>query len=317
MRILASTLADAPHNISVDFIVEGSADAVEWARQGGFLCRSMGQNVTVAKEAEYIATSDADLFIIDLLHIDDKRFALYRNDPRPVVLFNDMAEGIYSCDLLIEPQTLTSTCAKVDGTVLRGPSYFIVHPAYADVWAAEKIINAPAKSLLISMGGEANPKAIASLSKAVGALAPQWETIEWVLGRCPDDVRSSLAHLPSNVICLGFVDDMATRLQKADLTIIAGGFIKFDAACCGTPSIIIAQYEHQESLGRSFEATGAASYLGSIEYLKSDEIVHHVSQLQKNTAQRQEMSRAGKKLVDGRGADRVLRHIVDLLPSSR
>ena len=109
-----------------------------------------------------------------------------------------------------------------------------------------------------------------------------------------------------------FVDDMPARLEWADCALISGGFIKWEAACCGTPAMIVALVDHQDVLGREFEKTGAAGYLGRLEQLAPAAMAVALRELQHDAPTRQRMSEAGRQLVDAEGATRVAAAVLTL-----
>lgn len=101
-------------------------------------------------------------------------------------------------------------------------------------------------------------------------------------------------------------DIIADLMLWADLAIISGGLAKNEAAITGTPGIIICQSEMQAQLVRKFEQEGTALNLGIGKELEEETIGVAIQRVLDDVSLRKEMSSKGRKLFDGRGAQRIL-----------
>ena len=95
----------------------------------------------------------------------------------------------------------------------------------------------------------------------------------------------------------------------SDLAITGGGLTKYETAVTGTPSIILSQVAHQVDLAEEFEKEGTALNLGLGTEVSQEDITEAVTRLSGDGALRAEMSRRGKRLVDGRGVERIISEI--------
>ena len=313
MGSLAQHLTETITNLQIELLIEGSYKAREWGRNTGIRSLDLGSNLTVGEEAEVLRNSAADLFIIDVLEISPSHLSLYQTDPRPLVLFSDLGVAWEGCDLLIHPQTLPPSGIATSTNTLSGPKYFIVDKKFQEAWATQKKIPKQAENLLICMGGEAKPSTLRQLAQFIERIAKKWTRVEWILGYVATHVKEALPNLPKNVFLYEFVDNLSDRLRRSDLAIVAGGFVKFDAACCGTPIVIISQYDHQKPLAQAFERTGAGIYVGDIEEIQETDFLEILSDIQNSKRMRLEMSRSGKQLIDSRGSERITSEIIKLM----
>ena len=95
----------------------------------------------------------------------------------------------------------------------------------------------------------------------------------------------------------------------SDLAITGGGLTKYETAVTGTPSVIISQVAHQAELAKEFEREGTALHLGLGSKVGEEDIAQAVERLLRDDALRAEMSKRGKRLVDGKGIERIISEI--------
>jgi RimJ/RimL family protein N-acetyltransferase len=105
--------------------------------------------------------------------------------------------------------------------------------------------------------------------------------------------------------CHGQVTDMAAQMAGADLAVGAGGISTWERCCVGLPSIVITVAANQEEATRTMGRTGHLLDLGPAPALAPDDLARALGTLLRNEGLREHFSRAGRALVDGRGAQRV------------
>jgi spore coat polysaccharide biosynthesis predicted glycosyltransferase SpsG len=105
---------------------------------------------------------------------------------------------------------------------------------------------------------------------------------------------------------------MAEHMASADLLLCSGGMTPLEAACVGTPAIVIAQndLEHARMLEWQHHWTGY--YLGLWHTVRYVDVQQATVKLLADPETLDEMSRRGQALVDGRGAARVARAILHM-----
>lgn len=106
--------------------------------------------------------------------------------------------------------------------------------------------------------------------------------------------------------------DLPERLAAADLAIVAAGTMKFEVACLGRPAILVAVADDQLPVGPAFAATGAADWLGDGRELDPVRLADAVTELIGDPARREAMGRVGAAVVDGLGADRLAKAILEV-----
>jgi spore coat polysaccharide biosynthesis predicted glycosyltransferase SpsG len=127
-----------------------------------------------------------------------------------------------------------------------------------------------------------------------------------VMGFDPGEIHnqsfSARVHIEKNV------DNMAAFITEMDVGIIAGGFIKFEFMCIGTPFLLVSLCKHQLELARKFAAKGYGIYLGEIKNLIANpgKFQRKIESFMYNEALRVEMFEHSRRLVDGQGSSRIL-----------
>jgi UDP-2,4-diacetamido-2,4,6-trideoxy-beta-L-altropyranose hydrolase len=102
------------------------------------------------------------------------------------------------------------------------------------------------------------------------------------------------------------VTDMPAQLAWADLVVGAAGTSALEFAWAGLPAVLVVAAENQEPVARSLEQAGTAINLGRPDAAAAQRLTQVLEALSLDTARRERMCAAGRRLVDGRGASRVV-----------
>jgi spore coat polysaccharide biosynthesis predicted glycosyltransferase SpsG len=135
---------------------------------------------------------------------------------------------------------------------------------------------------------------------------PALEGLRALAEECPDrlDIVSEPAEVP-------------LRLTRCHLALTAGNAWSLELACVGIPQLIVVQSETHWPTAHRLEEEGAATCLGWHASVSAGTIRQAVSTLLSDPLERQSMSRAGRKLIDGRGPDRLVTSLEIVLHPSR
>ncbi len=125
------------------------------------------------------------------------------------------------------------------------------------------------------------------------------------------DITARVSSLPGIELHVAPAD-MASLMADCDLALIAGGTMSYEAAICGVPMIFIGLAPNQERPCRGWTDRIGAPYLGDISVVSGTMVRNAVMKLIENADQRAAMSRAGRALVDGLGAERLVDALLNL-----
>ena len=123
---------------------------------------------------------------------------------------------------------------------------------------------------------------------------------------CPDrlEMVSEPAEVPS-------------RISRCHFAVTAGNAWSLELACVGVPQLVVVQAETHWPTAQRLEEEGAATCLGWHANVSAATLRQAVHELLSDALERQSMARCGRKLIDGRGPDRLVTALEVLLHPSR
>lgn len=247
---------------------------------------------TVTGLSGYLVSAGTELLVGDWQHVDAALVAAIRASGILTVLVGGRLDGA-TPDLLVR-QTLAEAPAGSPIPVLDGPAVLLLHPDYAGL--PPRGIAPKAQRVLVSLGGTDTP--------LLGM-------IEHVLDRL------SITHgLQVEIRRPGARPGMPPRLrpalEKADIGILAGGTTLHEAAATGLPVICVPIAGNQAERASRVEPLGLGLTIPPGEAF-DERLSAALEALIPDAERRGAMARAGQALVDGRGAERVARRLIDLV----
>jgi spore coat polysaccharide biosynthesis predicted glycosyltransferase SpsG len=111
--------------------------------------------------------------------------------------------------------------------------------------------------------------------------------------------------------------EIAARVARCHFALTGGGGWSLELACVGVPQLLILQYEAHWPNAQRLEEEGCASCLGWHENVSAQTVRLAVQNLLTDPLERQAMARCGRKLIDGRGPDRLVTAMEVLLSPAR
>lgn len=262
---------------------------------------------------------DALVFDSYALSADDHRATA---KGRPTLVIDDLADRPLAADLVLDAGP-ARRAQDYDGlvppgaTLLLGPNYAPVRPAFADLRddaLARRAGRGPVERILVSLGltdvggitgrvtrllqpilGEAR------LDLVLGGGAPSLPDL-WALAA--DDARLELhidtQHMPQLVV-------------DADLAIGAGGSTTWERCVLALPALTLILADNQVAAARALETAGVTPCLdvGAADF--EAEFVREVEGLLSDADRRAALSAASATVCDGKGADRVAEAFLALL----
>jgi len=232
----------------------------------------------------------------------------------------DFNEGMSPADVVLNPNYGADAilpAAHAGASYLLGEKYFPFRSEFIASSSRAREIRPKANRILITMGG---CDMLGLTGKVIQALArldmdPPLE-LYIVLGltdRSQRELSHALAQFSHPPVTLVDPDNMHELMLGCDLAITAGGLTKYETAVTGTPSVVLSQARHQTEIMERFSNAGTTVHLGYGPEVREDAIAEVVGALLKDYFRRKEMSLAGKRLVDGKGLERILETFQELV----
>lgn len=232
-----------------------------------------------------------------------------------LLVIDDRDRQPHSCHTLLDQnyrreEVHESRRSQYPGALLLlGPRFALIAPAFRQL-REMNLEPAAAPRLLICFGGT-DPMGLSSraLRAIRGQLDPEVR-IEVATTSANPGLRDLQDYCESDAQLRLHVDapDMASLMAGSTVVLGAGGVMHWEWACLGIPAIVITAADNQRLINEDLAHEGRILYLGDATQVTEQAIRHAVCLLLGNSALRDHLSRLAQALVDGRGAERVLRH---------
>lgn len=229
--------------------------------------------------------------------------------PERLVVFDDRDAFDGHAAIVIQPSLPTWSGPGAADRVLAGYQYTPIARRFRDLRAvanASRPHAAPGRPrrLLVCFGGS-DPHGITERLAAAFAGAAGWTATAIVGAYHATSGSSPIAVVRDPV-------DLAERAAACDLALLGGGTMKFEVACLGRPSILVAAADDQLAVGPPFAATGAAVWLGDGRTIDPGSVRRAVDELIVDDRRLDTIADRALAVIDGRGSDRLADAIVGL-----
>lgn len=262
--------------------------------------------------------SQAGWVVLDGYHFDPAYHQELRATGWPLLIVDDYGHlPSYHADLLLNPNSYAKEIhypLAADTLLLGGARYALLRQEFREACASRGAEDGGGprhfgSRILLTMGG-ADPDNVAG--KVVVALqAMEWADLELKvvvgpLNRHRQTLTELLRQLSIRAEIMTAVTDMVPLMLWADLAISAAGTTCWELASLGVPMVVTVLAENQVRLAASLAAQGVAVNLGWHHEWQVGPAGKVCRDLLAQSRIRREMGQRGQRLVDGRGASRLI-----------
>jgi UDP-2,4-diacetamido-2,4,6-trideoxy-beta-L-altropyranose hydrolase len=190
--------------------------------------------------------------------------------------------------------------------LLLGPRFALMRHEFAGAGQIDRRVPAIASKVLMTTGGGDPKNLLPRFVEAVKLCSTKLET-KLVTGTAPDkDLSDPSNHDSKNTVELVIGShNMFSFGTWADIAVSAAGSSCWEFCALGLPAILIDVAENQRPVAETLSKKGIAVHIPG-QKASPKRIAEEIDLLTQSPLVREEMSRRGKELVDGRGAYRVL-----------
>ena len=258
--------------------------------------------------------SDCSWFVLDGYHFTTAYQKSIRTAKINLLVIDDLNHlPHYHADIILNQNSyapdLDYNCDK-DTTLLLGTNYVLLRSEFFKYEDFKRQISERAKNILVTFGG-ADPdnvtfKTVNALKFldvpdimariVVGPANPHIEALNKVIASAC--FRAEILINPSN---------MPELMAWADIAVSAGGSTCWELAFMGLPNIIVAISDNQSLNAKAVGNVGAGIYCGWHEDLSLEQYALVLKEIEEDKSKRSYISRQGKRLVDGKGRQRIIR----------
>ena len=197
---------------------------------------------------------------------------------------------------------------RPDTRLLLGPRFAMLREEYRRWSAPRSTVPVRARRLVVTFGGSDPDNVSARVLEGLAAVPGPLEVLLLIGAANPHRtaLQDAASRSPYPVEVVVDARDMAARVSSADLALAAAGVTALELACVGTPHIAIVLAENQRPGALALAREEIVVNLGWHADVTPESIGVAVATLADDAGRRAEMSRRGRELVDGHGAERVL-----------
>jgi spore coat polysaccharide biosynthesis predicted glycosyltransferase SpsG len=254
-----------------------------------------------------------DIGIVDVPDIAAKKADYLRGFSDVLACLDDTGPGLDFQDILIRPNLLDlPRPAKIaPRRYWSGREYVVLHPDFAKQASLRRVPLQKVKNIVVCFGGS-DPGGLTlrvlSLLKNLDANV----LIHVVLGAAfarEKEVRSQVCR-DRRFSVRSHIANMAPFLRKADMALISGGILLYEACSLGLPCVVISQNEGQEAEAGICHKAGAVLSLGVSAAVSDDEITVALQRIVKEASLRKKMAQRGPAIVSAAGASRIVTRLI-------
>lgn len=243
--------------------------------------------------------SGASWLVLDGYRFNGEYQNLLVGSTRVLVIDDHGQADRYEAQIILDqnPSTHPAEYAQrsKDSILLLGPRFALVAPEFRSV--ARRRRPGPARRVAIMLGGAPSERMV-EIVAAVGSELASCGMEVIAVGGAP---RSD-----AGFEWLSSVPSVAEIMREADMCIAAAGVTTWECCCAGLPALLLAAAPNQDAVAEAAAAAGAAINLGRANEIDSRVVVARAQELAIDVAALRAMSEAGRFLVDGAGAERVV-----------
>lgn len=313
--------------IKVSFLLFGDLTGKQEVERAGFACmlqpyEALAGEAVVLEQGEIKAF---DAAVVDLAHPvvfrdiagSQRLFLALQAHSRAVIVIDALGEQALAprmpgmpADVLVTPYV--GVVDKVDSPwqTLAGPEYAILAPAYLNL--PKRVVREQADRVLVSCGGS-DPKSLTSLVMQGLELIPSKLTVRVISGPLfsqylVGELEVYAAGMRHMIELIHAPESLTEHMLWCDLAIAASGLIKYELAATSTPAVLLSIDHSHDVVNRPFAKMGTARDLG-IDF-SAQSVANATLELLGNRKVRSAMAESGRRLVDGKGVERLIEEIV-------
>lgn len=267
--------------------------------------------------AAVLGNEQWDWLVVDHYALDTAWERQLRSKARFLMVIDDLADRQHDCNVLLDQNLWPDAEQRYLGKLpqscqrLLGPAFALLRPEFAEArQGLQRDAGRDPARILISFGGTDMQGYTRHALEAFAAAVVERPGLhaDVVVGRGNAMIDELAARCAAIGDCTLHVDTrrMAELMAAADVSIGAGGSTTWERACLGLPTIIVPIAANQTQLARYMADIGAA-VLVEPEQATTPVLNDVLRRCLADRQGRDRLSQNSFRMVDGLGADRVVR----------
>jgi len=254
--------------------------------------------------------------IVDGYHFDAEYQRAIKAAALRMLFVDDTAQAGHFCaDIVLNQNVYADARAYADREpstrLLMGTDYALLRREFVSWSRAERRIPDVAKRVLVTLGGSDLHNVTHTVLRGLAEVRQELEVHVLVGASNPhgDKLRSAAEGPRHSFRFESNAAHVPERMAWADLAVSAAGSTCWELAFMGLPAAVIVLAANQQPIAEGLAEAGVGANLGRSTGVAPRDIGAAVAELIPARARRARMSAAGRQMVDGLGARRVVEAI--------
>ena len=301
LYLIANNFTDHIYEIDVSESLDNSSHVLNWQEDAL-------SSINIVRKI-----APVKLLIVDHYQLDINWEDLMRPYVEKIVVIDDLANRLHDADFLLDPnypddEERYKTKLPPKCKILSGTKYALLREEFQ----LDNFVDVKCERnrLLIQFGGADSTNITEFTVRALAPLLEKGMPCDIVVGSAyehEEDLKSTLDEFNFPFVKLHVsVNNISTLMSCAKLAVASGGTSVWERCCVGLPSIVMAIADNQVSPLIRLEETQAIHYVGCAENVLPLDLLYTVNLYWNDSKRLEKMSIFGSKLIDGKGASRVL-----------
>ncbi len=298
-------------------MAEGTSAVAERLRNDSFEVERLGVQVGSAADAEKTSQlalqRGATWVVVDGYKFNAEYHASLKSHGLKVLLIDDNGHARhYSADLVVNQNAHASeafySSRDTSTRLLLGPRFAMLRREFAPWRLWNREIPPVARRVLVTMGGSDPDNVTQRVVVAIFSQRDFEVEVTVVAGGSNPHLLTlrKLANSNPAVRLVENTSNMPELIARADIAVSAAGTTSWEMCFLGLPALLLVLADNQQGVAEELGNQGVMLNLGRASDLARSAIAHQLRSLTDSSVDRREMSRRGRALVVGRGAERVV-----------
>jgi len=295
-------------NIQIEFLMTfGHSEGVYKVLQEGFSI-TLAKNDKIEVLLKHIQIFSPSIFVIDLPRVDLKLInAIKKLGIKCATVLDSLydlkGEGILA-DIIV---AFLDEQRDMRVEYFAGPKYTPLDKSFTKLSQKNKNIREKCKNILLTFGGS-DPTGLTLKSIDALNIVNGRHEINIVIGPAYTQhkrLKESLKHFSHKYRVYHSPKNIPELIYEADFAICSGGRTIYELAALGTPAIIMSHNRREQRRIEHFQKYKTIISIGIGRNVEKSRLAEVIQKLSLDKSLREKMSIKGKKLIDGRGIERI------------
>jgi len=259
-----------------------------------------------------------DWMIVDHYAIDRNWEKRLKTAVNKVMAIDDLANRRHECDILLDQNLYANMRLRYQKLLpkackeLLGPKFALLRPEFRKARAKSRCRDGKVKKILVFFGGVDLTNETGKVLKVLARLTRADISVDVAIGiNNPHKVMiEGLVKKMPNLTCHNKIKNISRLMRSADLFIGTAGITTWERCCLGLPSLVITIARNQVQIIKYLAKKNILFYVGEGHKVKSARIQKDIEYFLARPERLKRYSLNSLKLVDGLGAQRCARTLI-------